>query len=183
MKLQISEQLVVAPFESKDAEALFELIDQSRTSLREWLPWVDRIQGVEDTRQFIEFAKIDREAQKRLVGAIKSNNMLVGVGGFNEMDWSNRIAKIGYWLGAEYEGRGWMTAVVKELIGYAFAELELNKVEIRVAVDNDKSQKIPQRLGFTNEGCIRQAEKLYDRYVDHTLYGMLNSEWKQPTVG
>ncbi|MFK3938558.1 GNAT family N-acetyltransferase [Alkalihalobacillus sp. NPDC078783] len=74
-----------------------------------------------------------------------------------------------------------MTAVVKELIHYAFNELELNRVEIRVAVHNSRSQSIPKRLGFVNEGCIRQAEKLYDQYVDHTLYGLLKTEWKQPT--
>ncbi|MEK4564362.1 GNAT family protein [Alkalihalobacillus sp. FSL R5-0424] len=181
MKVHITDQLIVAPFRVGDADALFRLTDQSRESLRAWLPWVDRIQRVEDTRQFIEFAEMDREAEKRLVLAIRYNNTIVGVAGFNEIDRTNQIVKIGYWLGAEYEGRGWMTAVVKGLIHHAFTAMELNKVEIRVAVHNAKSQRIPQRLGFVNEGCIRQAEKLYDRYVDHTLYGLLRTEWKQPT--
>lgn len=181
MKLHITDQLSVTPFTIEDAQALFELTDESRESLRKWLPWVDRIQRVEDTRQFIKFANMDREAQTRLIGAIKYNHTIIGVAGFNEVDWTNQIAKIGYWLGFEYKGKGWMTAVVRELIHYAFNEMELNRVEIRVAVHNVRSQKIPKRLGFANEGCIRQAEKLYDRFVDHTLYGLVKTEWKQPT--
>ncbi|MFK3938559.1 GNAT family N-acetyltransferase [Alkalihalobacillus sp. NPDC078783] len=101
MKLDITDQLSVIPFTSEDAQALFELTDESRASLRKWLPWVDRIQRVEDTRQFIRFAEMDKEAQKRLIGAIKLDNSIIGVAGFNEFDWTNRMAKIGYWLGSE----------------------------------------------------------------------------------
>lgn len=64
------------------------------------------------------------------------------------------------------------------MVDYAFNELNLNRVEIRCAVENKKSRAIPERLHFVNEGCIRQAEWLYDHYVDHIVYGMLKEEWK-----
>jgi ribosomal-protein-serine acetyltransferase len=72
-----------------------------------------------------------------------------------------------------------MTKVANALTEYAFKELYLNKVEIRAAVGNKKSRSIPERLGFFNEGCIRQAEWLYDHYVDHIVYGMLVNEWNE----
>ncbi len=71
-----------------------------------------------------------------------------------------------------------MTKTVKALMHYAFEELQLNKVEIRAAVGNVKSRAIPERLNFTIEGTIRDAEWLYDRYVDHVVYGMLVKEWQ-----
>ena len=55
----------------------------------------------------------------------------------------------------------------------------ISKVEIRVASGNINSRSIPYRLGFVEEGCIRQAEWLYDHYVDHIVYGMLVKEWKK----
>jgi ribosomal-protein-serine acetyltransferase len=70
-----------------------------------------------------------------------------------------------------------MTKVVRALTDYALKELGLHKVEIRAAVGNKKSRSIPERLGFVNEGCIRQAEWLYDHYVDHVVYGILAEEW------
>lgn len=71
-----------------------------------------------------------------------------------------------------------MTRAVKALTHYAFHELNLNRVDIRAAVENKKSRSIPERLGFVNEGRLRQAEWLYDRYVDCIIYGMLAEDWK-----
>lgn len=63
------------------------------------------------------------------------------------INWSNKTAYIGYWLGEEFQGNGIMTKVAKTLTDYAFNELNLNKVEIRAAVENEKSRAIPERLG------------------------------------
>ena len=53
----------------------------------------------------------------------------------------------------------------------------LNRIEIRCATQNVRSRAIPERLGFKEEGLIRDAEWLYDHYVDHIVYGMLESDW------
>ncbi|MNJ40026.1 putative ribosomal N-acetyltransferase YdaF [compost metagenome] len=71
-----------------------------------------------------------------------------------------------------------MTSSCKAVINYVFHELSLNRVEIRAAVQNSKSRAIPERLNFCNEGIIRQAEWLYDHYVDYVVYGMLKEDWK-----
>jgi len=47
-----------------------------------------------------------------------------------------------------------------------------------VPFENKKSRAIPKRLGFKEEGIIRQTEWLYDRFVDHVVYGMLIDEWQ-----
>jgi ribosomal-protein-serine acetyltransferase len=63
------------------------------------------------------------------------------------------------------------------LIDYAFNRLKLNKVEIYCAENNIKSQAVPKRFGFTKEGVIREAEFLYDRFVNLEIYGLLSREW------
>ena len=102
-----------------------------------------------------------------------------GVIGFHKIDWNNKSTSIGYWLGEDYVGNGLMTKSVKAFVDYALIDLGLNRVEIRAAVENKKSRAIPERLGFTHEGTIRQSEWLYDHYVDHEVYGMLASDWKK----
>ena len=91
----------------------------------------------------------------------------------------DRRVELGYWLAQPYQGKGLMTRACQTLITYAFSELKMNKVEIRCATGNTASAAIPQRLGFTQEGIIRQAEWLYDHYVDLSLFGLLESEWRQ----
>jgi len=163
----------------QDAEELFELTNQSRSYLREWLPWLDRTTNVEDTKSFLQIVLKGYSDNNSLTALILYKGKIVGTAGFNKIDWTNKIGSIGYWLGNEYQGHGIMTKVAKGLTTYAFEELKLNRVEIRAAEQNYKSRAIPERLGYTFEGQVRQAEWLYDHYVDHLVYGILIDEWKE----
>ena len=174
---KIDENVSLKLIELKDAERVFELTDQSRTYLKEWLPWLDFTKSVEDTKSFIRGCLKGYAENQSLNTVILYNGEIVGTAGFNSINWSNNTAYIGYWLGEEYQGNGIMTKVAKALTNYAINHLNLNKVEIRVATENKKSRSIPEKLGFVNEGTIRQAEWLYDHYVDHVIYGVLASEW------
>lgn len=174
---KIDDDLSLKIIELRDAARVFELTDNSREYLKEWLPWLDLTTTVEDTKAFIKSGLKNFPENKSLNTVILFKGDIVGVAGFNEINWSNKTAYIGYWLGEEYQGNGIMTRVAKALTNYALTELKLNKVEITAAVKNKKSRSIPERLGFVEEGQIRQAEWLYDHYVDHVVYGMLAEEW------
>ncbi|CAM4060852.1 GNAT family N-acetyltransferase [Lederbergia lenta] len=176
---KIDKDLNLKLIQLEDCDRVFELTNQSREYLREWLPWLDTTTKVEDTKKFIQFCMNSYAENKSMNTVILLKGDIVGVAGFNEIDWSNRIAYIGYWLGKEYQGNGIMTRVAKGLTDFAFNELKLNRVDIRAAVENRKSRSIPERLGFVNEGCIREAEWLYDHHVNHIVYGMLAEEWKR----
>ncbi len=77
----------------------------------------------------------------------------------------------------ELGGRGIMTHCVSALIGYAFRELQVNRIELRAAEENSRSRAIAQRLGFTQEGVLRDSEWLNDHYVNQTVYSLLKREW------
>ncbi|WP_456279319.1 GNAT family N-acetyltransferase [Bacillus sp. AK128] len=175
----INEQISLKIAEEKDAERLFELIDRSREHLRRWLGWLDGTTSVEDTRNFIKSTRSGYSEHRSLTTVILYKGEIVGTTSFNQIDWNTKIAYVGYWLDQEYQGSGIMTKAVEAMINYAFYELNLNRVDIRVAEGNNKSRALPERLGFVQEGKIRDAEFLYDHYVDHIVYGMLASEWNK----
>jgi len=93
------------------------------------------------------------------------------------LDRHNRKTEIGYWLAVSYQGKGLMTKTCKMLVAYAFVEYQLNRVEIHCAIGYIRSRAIPERLGVTQEGVLREAAWLYDHFVDHVVYGMLAREW------
>jgi ribosomal-protein-serine acetyltransferase len=64
------------------------------------------------------------------------------------------------------------------LVDYAFNEYQLHRVQIRCATENRKSYAIIERLDFIKEGITRQAEFLYDHYVNLFVYGMTDDKWK-----
>ncbi len=101
----------------------------------------------------------------------------MGVTGFNSIIKAKRIGHIGYWLGEEHAGQGIMTRAVKVLTEHGFATLGLNRITIAAAVGNDKSRAVAERLGFRLEGIARDAEWLYDHFVDHAIYAVTRADW------
>lgn len=175
----VDEEISLKLIEMKDASRIFQLTNRSRPYLRNWLPWLDQTRKIGDTEAFIQHALKGLAENKSMTTMILLNGQAVGVASYNSLDWANKIAYIGYWLGEDYQGKGIMTKAAGALTDYAFQELGINKVEIRAAVENKRSRRIPERLGFVEEGTIRQAEWLYDHYVDHVVYGLLKDEWKK----
>ncbi|KEO82418.1 hypothetical protein EL26_15165 [Tumebacillus flagellatus] len=165
--------------EEQDAQELFELTDRNRAHLREWLPFVDNTRTTFDSLSFIKMGRRQISDNQGGQFVILVDDKIAGCVGFHGIDWNNRSTSIGYWLAQEYTGRGLMTLATEALCKLAFENYNLNRVEIRVATENYKSQAIPERLGFTREGVLRQREWLYDHYVDHIVYSQLASEWKK----
>ena len=176
--IPVSEQFSLAPLELDHAAELFTLTDANRLYLRTWLPWLDSIRRVEDTRAFIRAARTQASQNNGAQLAIKIDGSIAGIVGHHQIDWRNRLTSIGYWLGEAYQGRGLVTTACRALIAHAFDDARLNRVEIRCAEGNHRSRAIPHRLGFRQEGILRDAEWLYDHFVDHVVYATLVSDWR-----
>jgi len=92
------------------------------------------------------------------------------------LDATSQLKDSQAWLAEKMMGQGIVTSCVAFLTSYAFDELDLNKVCIPAAEKNAPSRAIPERLNFVNEGIEREAELLYDRYVNHVRYSLLREE-------
>ena len=173
---KISLRLTVPQF----ADEIYKLTDKNRTFLRQWLPWLDHVTGPEHTKAFFSEQLEMFVKGEALNASIYYEDTLVGIVGFNSIDKTNRIGYIGYWLAEGYNGKGIMSACVRDLISLGEEYYFLQKVDIRCATDNHKSRAIPERLGFTHKGSLGRAEWLYDHWVDLEVYELLlGSEEKQ----
>ena len=159
------------------ATEIFQLIDANRAHLRRWLPFVDGTRSVEDTKRFRE-AGAERYARDGSFDAgIFDGGALAGVIGLHWVHAGNRSTSLGYWLGAGFQGRGLMTRSVGAVLEQCFVQLNLNRVSSAAATGNTRSNAVLQRCGFKLEGISREPEWLYDHFVDHNLYGMLQRDW------
>ena len=171
--------LILRLFREEDSEELSLRVDQNREHLRRWMSWLDKTTSASDTLNFIR-----RGLESAAVGTQFNNGLfldgeLVGVVAFNSIEKLNHCATMGYWLAKSQMSRGYMTAAVKALIDEGFQHLELNRIQARVATGNYPSQAVYDRLGLKKEGVLRQAEWLYDHYVDLTMNSVLRTEWKE----
>jgi ribosomal-protein-serine acetyltransferase len=162
-----------------DAEAVFQSIDRNREYLKQWLPWLDDSKTVEDLRKYIQNDIAEFEKKEGCDFGIWYEGQWIGGIGFSSFGTKDRKTSIGYWLSEDFQGKGIMTDCVRALVNYGFEHLNLNRIVIRAAARNTKSRAIPERLGFKEEGILRQSEWLYDHFVDLVMYSLLREEWSE----
>lgn len=175
---RLNDRLQLRSLQLTDANELFALTDQNRHHLRRWLPWLDRTTTSADTRTFIRNTLDQFGDTGGIVTAICYDGAMAGVIGYNHIDWANHVGYIGYWLSAPLQGQGIMTSACQYFVDYSFSSLILNRIVILCATHNKRSRAIPQRLGFRHEGTAREAEWLYDHFVDHEIYALLRRHWE-----
>jgi len=177
---QIGDRTYLRPLAIADAEALCALVEANRAYLREWLPWLDSSRTVADSQGFIQSSGDRAQANNGFTLAILFDDKIAGIVGLNYINWENRSSGIGYWLAQTHQRKGIMTQSCHAVLTHGFNVLELNRIDIRCASQNVQSQAVAKRLGLLYEGTLRDAERLYDRFVDHQVYSMLRREWAEP---
>jgi RimJ/RimL family protein N-acetyltransferase len=85
-------------------------------------------------------------------------------------------AAVGYWLAPEARGRGAATQAVRLLARWAFAELGLARLELTCGPDNEASQHVAQRCGFSREGLLRSHVPFKGARRDSVIYSLLPGE-------
>jgi ribosomal-protein-serine acetyltransferase len=170
-------------FEEQHADSLCRLIDRNRAGLRQWLPWLDWSHTTADTAEHIRQSYERYKESNGFSAGIWIGDQLAGAIGLHAIDARHRSSSIGYWLSETYRGGGTMTQACRSVITAAFGHYRLHRIEIRCATGNKKSCGIAQRLGFTYEGTLREAEWLYDHFVDLHVYSMLEQDWQAASRG
>lgn len=174
---RLDDHTVLRSFVPDDAEELFALVEANRDRLLPWMPWSHLTRGPDDVRGFIERSKSAPESRLDATG-IWVDGRIAGTTGLR-LDPSDIKGEIGYWVGREFEGRGIVTMACRRFLGYGFGTLGLHRISIHAAVDNARSRAVAERLGFTEEGIERGAERCGNVFHDLVVYSMLEDEWRE----
>ncbi|MCL4836512.1 MAG: GNAT family N-acetyltransferase [Thermoanaerobaculia bacterium] len=93
------------------------------------------------------------------------------------VSWEHGLAEVGYALGTEHQGKGWMRPALELLLRDLFALTPLFRIEARCAVGNVASQRLLAGLGFREEGVLRSYFRLRGERVDNRLFALLRTDW------
>ena len=85
-------------------------------------------------------------------------------------------AKLGYWIGENYAGRGFARASVQAVSEFCFSGLGLHRVEAAVQSDNSASIKVLEASGYQFEGTARGLLKINGTWRDHDIYAKLSQD-------
>ena len=177
MKIQVDNDLELRQLNLSDSLDIFHTIDSHRNCLGKWLPFVELTKELEDTEKFVSSVVNAPEDCFNYVFTIRKQDEFIGLVGFRNTDKQNQKTEIGYWLSPAYQKRGIMIKSVAKLCNFAFNEQGINRIEIRCAVENKASRKIPEQLNFKLEGIERDGELLSGSvFTDLAVYSKLKHD-------
>jgi [ribosomal protein S5]-alanine N-acetyltransferase len=171
-----TDRLILREISGSDAAALFAIHGDI-----EAMRWFgsDPVPDIEGARGLIEiFAgwRILPNPGTRWGLQLKTNPTLIGTCGLFKWNRSWRSCAIGYELGAAHQGKGFMAEAVNAMIDWGFEAMELNRIEATIHPMNRPSITMAQRLGFVEEGRLREGGYWGGRFEDFLLFSLLRSD-------
>ncbi|MEH6936917.1 GNAT family protein [Bacillus sp. JJ664] len=172
-----SERLYLREIEVTDLNRMYSILTIENVTRYYGL---DTINNTSEVLDLIHYFKEMFATKKGIRWGIvnRETNTLIGSCGLNAYQERNKRAEVGYELHPDYWGHGYASEAVKAICTYAFDQLNLNRIGAIVYPENIPSQKLLEKLGFVNEGLLREY-LIQDEIAHSTIsYSILRNEWK-----
>jgi RimJ/RimL family protein N-acetyltransferase len=103
----------------------------------------------------------------------------IGNCSLDEVDSKDHKAGFGMVIGEkDYWSKGYGTEAARLIINYGFQQLNLHRISSGAFAFNERSIKLHKKVGFREEGRLREAFFKNGQYHDLVLFGILREEWK-----
>lgn len=178
-----SDRLLLRCYQPGDGAVYYQMLQENRTHLYEFLPSsVQVVQSVEEVEVLFRRLMADWHLRNLFIFGLweKATGAYVGESYLANADWEVPRIEVGYFLSQSSTGKGYATEAARAAIGYAFRHLNVSRVDLRCAADNQASQQVATRCGFVQEGRFRRQHRKKDgTLVDMLWYGLLREEWQE----
>jgi RimJ/RimL family protein N-acetyltransferase len=166
--------ITLKPVEEADASELFPLLHNSHVT--DTILW-DGPDSIESLKRGLkEREELTREGKCHQFTIVETQSGKK-IGSIDIRPYEEPFrGDMGLWIGLPFQGKGYGTSAVKQILKYGFDKLGMQKVEAKIFVGNIASRKIFGKCGFQLEGTVRRAELKRGKYVDEWLFGILKEE-------
>ena len=170
----------IRPIRLSDTEAYFELVNSNLSRISDYFPGIIKFTGdIETTRDHIKDRIAGEEKGNYMIYLLVENesDKLIGVIQLKDIDQNAGKREMGMFIDKDFTNKGLMTKCVSMAADYCFNELDLNKVFLRIAMDNVASRRVAEKSGFEVEGILRHDFKTSaGKLIDAVYYGKLKSD-------
>lgn len=168
--------IILKKLTMRHASDFFTVFNHQQFSLHSTIPYPLKITWV---KNYIKKSMEKFESQEKYSWAIirRTDEQFIGVSVLKNIDIENRTARLGYSIGRKFLNMGYTNMAVRLILNFAFKEINLNRVEIRIDCNDDKSIKLLEELKAKCEGRLRSAVYKNGKFCDLLLYSILRSDY------
>jgi RimJ/RimL family protein N-acetyltransferase len=160
--------------EPGDAEAIFAAVRESIEELHRWMDWCSPDYSLADAARWVsEQAEARKNGSAFEFVILDEPGRLLGTCGVNQINRAYRMANLGYWVRSSSVGRGVATRAAIHAAAWAFANTDLERLEIVAAVGNTASQAVAVKAGAVREGILRSRLLIHGCFHDAAMHSLL----------
>lgn len=176
-----TDRLFLRGISAADVDRFYEIYSNPEV-MRYWSapPLPDRDAAAEQVAEIQNL--FERREMLKWGIALRTDNKLIGTVTLFHPDFTHRRVELGYALGRDYWGRGYMQETLVAVLDFAFDVLAMHRLEADVDPRNSASIQALERMGFQREGYLRERWHVNGEIQDAYFYGLLKPDWEQQTV-
>jgi ribosomal-protein-serine acetyltransferase len=175
-------RLIIRPPEIGDGAVVNAAIIESFDVLHRFMDWAKNKPSAQETEEIMRICaanwilKKSEDPWLQLLIFDKSTDQFIGGTSFYNINWKVPSLETGYWIRSSLSNHGLMTEAINAITQYAFKQLRVKRIAITCDVDNTRSQKIPERLGYTLEATLKsnRIKPNSDEVSDSLLYARVD---------
>ena len=99
-----------------------------------------------------------------------------------EINDNHHYAELGYWIGKPYWNNGYCTEASREVVGYGFHSLHLNRIQARHMLKNPASGRVMEKIRMKQEGILRQSLYRFGKFNDYAIWSILRDEYEEKVM-
>lgn len=164
-------------YQATDVAEMTAAARESFADVWPWMPWCHRDYSEADAAAWIATTLEGHQRGAMYDFAIVDDSgRYAGSCGINQISRLSGVANVGYWVRSSRAGRGIAPAAVRALIPWAFLNTPLHRLEIVVAVDNVRSQRVAEKVGAQRDAVLRKKTMVRGQPSDAVLFSVLRPD-------
>jgi ribosomal-protein-serine acetyltransferase len=169
----MTSSVLIRPHLETDAPALHAAVHESMAELVPWMPWCHPDYTRDEALAWIRTTQEARRSGSLFDFAIVEHGAFAGGCGINNLNERDGVANLGYWIRTSRSGRGVVPEAVRQLVAWTFENTRLNRLEIVIAVENVRSQRVAEKVGAEREALLKKRIVLGGEPVSAVLYSIV----------
>jgi len=181
-RVELRNKIQIRPLEMRDALDVFRAVDESRAEVSRWMDWCRPTYALHDAEEWIRTSLDGRDEGTCFEFGIFAGRRFIGSCGLSRVDRTARVANLGYWVRTSATGQGVAPEAARRVIEWAFANTNVERIEILAAVGNRRSQRVAEKIGAVREGVLRRRLEVFGRHHDAVIYSVVRGDPLWPST-
>jgi len=171
--------ITLHPFRLDDSKQVYECVRESLTELKPWLNWVHDGYLLQEAEEYIRITRARWEENTLFAFVITDANTgeVLGGCGLGQKHSVYHYSNLGYWVRSSRRGQGIAGRAAKLIAKFGFEQAGIIRAEIVVAVPNERSRRVAEKVGAHYEGILLNRMVVGKTIYDAHMFSLLPSDF------